>query len=58
MYFKPVNVFILNVSQEPHSPLNIQYNQTPRSDYFPWQYIIANIKVATRDVIAVRRLTV
>jgi len=26
--------------------------QTPRSDYFPWQYI----KVATRDVIAVRRL--
>ena len=29
------------------------YYQTPRSDYFPWQ----NIKVATRDVIAVRRLT-
>ena len=27
--------------------------QTPRSDYFPWQYII---KVATRNVIAVRRL--
>ena len=26
--------------------------QTPRIDYFPWQYI----KVATRDVIAVRRL--
>ena len=26
--------------------------QTPRSNYFPWQYI----KVATRDVIAVRRL--
>ena len=28
------------------------WSQTPRSDYFPWQYI----KVATRDVIAVRRL--
>jgi len=27
-------------------------DQTPRSDYFPWQYI----NVATRDVIAVRRL--
>ena len=26
--------------------------QTPRSDYYPWQYII----VATRDVITVRRL--
>jgi len=27
------------------------FNKTPRSDYFPWQYIIA-----TRDVIAERRL--
>jgi len=40
-------------SMEAHEEsCNEAMNQTPRSDYFPWQYI----KVATRDVMAVRRL--